>query len=132
MQRASAIALGGLEDIAKGAAGVHSHQRRGLHLGLPIDESQMRLRVDGGLVGDGAELAIRGLQNALGRPVNRTLVFQAVANQVGHGDELEPMTFAKLLQLRHPGHGPSSFMISQITPPGRSPARRARSTAASV
>ena len=39
----------------------------------------------------------------------------------------------ELGQLRHARHGlPSSFMISQITPPWRRPASRARSTAASV
>ena len=56
----------------------------------------------------------------------------AVLDQVGDGDHLEAVVLAVADQVQTRAIVPSSFMISQTTPAGASPASRARSTAASV
>ena len=82
---------------------------------------------------DRRELAELGRQPHGGAALDELLVAAAVLDEVGDGDHLQPVPLA----VRRRGRAtraivPSSFMISQTTPDGLSPARRARSTAASV
>jgi hypothetical protein len=61
-----------------------------------------------------------------------SLSMAPVTNEVSNSDHLEIVPGAVLHQIGTRAIVPSSFMISQMTPAGISPAKRARSTAASV
>ena len=68
----------------------------------------------------------------LGPALHDPVVAPPVGDQVGDRRHLEAVALGELDQVRRRAMVPSSFMISQITPAGISPASRAISTAASV
>ncbi len=61
--------------------------------------------LDVALVGEHAEVAVLGGQNALRDAVDVALVGHAVADEVGYGDHLEGVEFAELDEVGNAGHG---------------------------
>ena len=84
-------------------------------------------------VDDHPELAAVAVgQRRLGDALDEPLVAQPVVDEVGDRDDLEAVQRSEASRSGMRAIVPSSFMISQITPAGFSPASRARSTEASV
>ena len=73
-----------------------------------------------------------GLGDRLELALHEDLVPHAPADEVGHGHDADLVLGAEAQQVGSRAIVPSSFMISQMTPEGFRPARRARSTEPSV
>jgi len=65
-------------------------------------------------------------------PRKFVVAFEPVPHHLSDRDHLERVLLAEGDEIGHPSHVASSRRISQITPEACNPARRARSTAASV
>jgi uncharacterized RDD family membrane protein YckC len=61
--------------------------------------------IDVALIRNHAELTVFGWQDAFGDAVNIALVGHAVADEVGYGDHLESVRFAKFDEVGNAGHG---------------------------
>ena len=100
---------------------------------VALDHRDVVLVVEQRAVADRGELAERGRQLGRDDPLDQLLGAPAVGDQVGDRDHLQPVALAVGDQVRHPGHGPVVVHdLADHARPGLSPARRARSTAASV
>ena len=128
----AAVAAQRVEDVAGQALGVDADEHVVLPLDLALDHRDVVLVVDERAEADGLEVAERRRQAGLDDALDELVVLAAVRDQVGDRDHLQvvPRQYSSRSGTR--AIVPSSFMISQITPDGLRPARRARSTAASV
>ena len=99
---------------------------------LAADQRDVRLVVDAGSRSVNVKLAELGRQLGDGDLLHQPLGPHAVADQVGDGDHQQPVLLRELVSSGTRAIVPSLLMISQMTPAGYSPAKRARSTAASV
>jgi len=113
----AALAVGG-EDVSGGAAGVDADQDGvgvfamvavgviGNVAEAAMDERDVAFAaVDFALVGDHAEVAVAGVDGALGGAGDVALVLQPVANEFGYGEHLEAVLGAELDQVWDAGHG---------------------------
>ena len=77
---------------------MHAHQDALLAGHVAADQRQVVLGVEVAGVGDGAELAELRLHAAFGHAPDELLVFHAVADELRHGDHLEAVAGAELLE----------------------------------
>jgi hypothetical protein len=101
----AALALGGGEGIAIEAAGVHADEDFLLMGNLAEDEGEVALGIDGGAVGDGAEVAELAFEDTFAEALDDALVLHAVADEAGDGDHLEVVGGAEELEFRQARHG---------------------------
>ena len=83
-------------------------------------------------IGDGVELAVVGREPHGDDALHELLGAPTVLDEVRDRDHLQVVPLAVRARSGTRAIVPSSFMISQTTPAGMTPASRARSTAASV
>ena len=129
----SAVAALRAEHVARHALGVHADEHVLDAVDLALDEGEMVLVVDLRAEPDRAELAMLGRQQHLGLALDQLLG----AAPIARSDPRRSRASARASVQNSTRSGtraivPSSFMTSQITPAGVSPARRARSTDPSV
>ena len=62
----------------------------------------------------------------------KQLALEPILNELRDSENAQFVFISEALEIRRPAIEPSSLMISQITPAGSNPARRARSTEPSV
>src|SRR5947209_17467564 len=103
---AVAIAVHRSEDIAQNAVRMHSHQNALAARDVAVHQREMLLWNNGAGVSDGPKIAELGVDPALVLAVNKTLGLKPISNQVGYRDHLEAVHFAKVDELRDPGHRP--------------------------
>ena len=115
---------------------MHADQHITFVRDIAADQCEMGFRTEvAGIEDQCSELAKFGvLISYLQRlPMNAMLMLQPEADEFGNRDHLQTVLPARTrASCGTRDMVPSSFMISQITPDGLRPARRARSTAASV
>jgi hypothetical protein len=129
----SAARAGFAEDIVEQVQLVHADEHRLRGIDLSFDQCDLfgaHCLVEEALRCPGA--APTALESRFRRLLDDLVLLEPVGDQVADRADLEPVKLREGDEIVHPRHRPSSFMISQITPEGLSPARRATSTAASV
>ena len=105
MQLVAAVAAQRPEHVAGQAFAVHPHQHRLAGRDVALDQGDVGLFVRAGLKGHGAERAESRGQGGLGHLGHGHMaVAHAVADEVGHGGDLEIVLVGELDQVRHPGH----------------------------
>ncbi len=100
----TAVASQGTEDVAGQALAVHPDQHVGLAGHLPFDHGHVVLAVQHRLVGVDGELAVVGRDAGVGEAPDQLVLAAAVTNEVGDGDEVEPVALGKGLELVEAGH----------------------------
>ena len=121
-----------MEDVAGQALGVHADEHVLAPVDIALDERHVVLAGEGLAECHGGELPVYGGQPDGRHALDELLGAPPVLDQVGDSDHLQPVLLAERDEIVTRAIVPSSFMISQTTPAGMRPARRARSTAASV
>ena len=112
----AAVAGSGAEDVAGEAVGVDADQDRLAGPGSCVEVAEGKGYVgfvagagldglDVAFVGEHAEIAVLGGENALRDAVDVALVGHAVADEVGYGDHFEGVKFAELDEVGNAGHG---------------------------
>ena len=128
----AAVAAQRVEDVAGQALGVHADEHVVLARDVALDQRDVVLVVDQRAVADRGEVAEVGRQPGVDDALDELVVAAPVGDQVGDRDHLQPVLVAVGGEVGDARHRAVLVLISQITPAGISPARRARSTAASV
>ncbi len=101
-----AIAFGGVENVARDSAGVHSHQNIFPPRDIPSHQGQVLFAVDGADKSDGLEVAPSGAQAAFGAAFEEMPVCAVpVADQAGDRNHQHSVLFAEFQELRHARHG---------------------------
>ena len=128
----AAVAAHRPEHVAGEALGVHAHEHVVLARDLAPHEGDVLGAVEQRLEHVAGEVAVLGRDARLGDPAHQLLAVAPVADEVGDRDQLQAVLRGEALELGRRAMVPSSLTTSASTPAGCSPARRARSTAASV
>jgi len=130
--QALAIAAGRAEDVAIKAAGVHADQDVFGRGDVAAHQRQVVFGVELAGIGDGAERAEFGIEDAFAGTPQEVFGLHPVADQLGHRQHFQMVAAQNASSWGTRAMVPSSFITSQITPEASSPAMRARSTEASV
>ena len=122
------------DDIAQSILQVNAHERRDVaHLSITAYQRQMHRAIDVILVAAHLKRTELRLDGLLGDALDRTLLLESIADQVGDRADLEIRdACANVSRSGRRAIVPSSFRISTMTDAGSIPARRARSHPASV
>ena len=133
LQLRTAVAAHRAEHVTGQALGVHPHQHVLAVADVAADQRDVLGTVVGRPVPERGEHAVLGRHPRLGDPLDLLLGTPPVRDQVGDRDQRQAVLGGE----RAPGRAGAAWCrrratISQSTPAGGRPARRARSTAASV
>ena len=93
------------DDIAQGVLDMHAHQRRQRRVQIALDQRNVHGFVDVVLVAAQVEGTVFGIHGLIVDPLDRTLVLQAVADQIRDRADLQAVSFREPFEIRAPRHG---------------------------
>ena len=96
----------------------------GLTVDLALDQGHVVFAVEHRLVGVDGELPVVGGDPGVGDPAHQLVLVPAVPDQVGDGDEVQPVLVGELDQLGQPGHARLVLADHLAQDAGRGHARR--------
>ena len=101
----TAVAPGGMEDLAGQTAGMHPYEHVVAVSDVAPHERQVRLAVDDALERHQLEITVVGRQLRRRHLPHQPLVAHAVLDQIGDRDHEQLVPACEPSQLRHPSHG---------------------------
>ena len=106
---------------------VHSHQGRNRRVQIAFHQRDVHVLVDVILVAAKPELSVFGVDRLVVHALDRALVLQPVADEIGDGADFQGMHLGEALEVGTPRHRAVVVQIRTIMAAGEKPARRARS-----